>query len=54
MQDPQGNMKRPNLVTGIKDGKIFHVNALETFSIKIGRNTPKSGGKDNHLLVGNI
>lgn len=36
-------MKRPNLVTGIKDGKIFHANALKTFSITLGRNTPNLG-----------
>lgn len=47
-------MKRPNLVTGIKDGKIFYANALGTFSIKIGRNAPKSWGKDTHLLTENI
>lgn len=45
IQDPQGNMKRPNLVIGIKDGKISHANALETFSIKLGRNTPNLGEK---------
>lgn len=38
-------MKRPNLVTGIKDGKIFYANALGTFSIKIGRNAPNLGEK---------
>lgn len=43
IQDSQGNMKRPNLVTGIKDGKIFHANALKTFSITLGRNTPNLG-----------
>lgn len=45
IQDPQDNMKRPNLVTGIKDEKIVYANALETFSIKIGRNAPNLGEK---------
>ena len=45
IQDPQDNVKRPNLVTGIKDGKIFYANALETFSMKIGINAPNLGEK---------
>lgn len=36
-------MKRPNLVTSIKGGKIFHANALKTFLIILGRNTPNLG-----------